>query len=799
MNVKKRWKAISAMALLALMAFVPLVQVSGDQPEINTRADGNILYVDRGGGSTYDSIQAAVADAQPGDKVMVAPGDYPLTIVSDKRHIEIVGNTTEGDVNIIGDMEFGTLSLIQCSNVTVSGFNLTGYFDCTYIRDSDNITLAFNSNNLRRDNSRFIDIANSDMVRIALCLFESETNDTSIAKIIHSKNIAAGMIFNDLPGTNTDVAVVEDSSEVYLSDIEMGYTDKLIESTNSSIKTMDMEVEPEDITIDADSEVQVGYNRRILLKDETNTTRIEDGDLEILTDGEQVYATPHYGGDDEVSDSDGRFMEQPPLVQKIFHGGAVLPTFSTNTIKAYYDGGDVEREVDLGVVDVNTSAEIYINFPDFTKPEEVVNLTAETFDHETIYLKFLNSTSEDVHHYELWYNDTTDDSTGWMWKMNVSQGGTVSFSGLMPATNYSFKVIVVDDAGLKSDGLMVWNTTDDPINGTLSGKVLYSGGPMTGENATNATVHLHNGTMDEIMNTTVDEEGYFEFLEVPFESGWNYTLRVVPEEVVEEGGDTSGYIEWMDNFTFEEPLGLEIDLEYYEYIPPPPTSGPVSGTVTYDGGDEDGNVSVGATVTLLNSTGVEVNSTETDENGNYTFADIEFGDGYTIVVTPAEDMAGETDVKSGYLDSDSEFDHSSEDGSVVDIELTYYQKPPEEVQHPNITILDEDDNPVEGAKVTAEIDGETYTATTDSNGVAEFGEYEGEEFPEGTEFKATHDDFEEITWSQGDEVPQMKEEKKEDNTLMIVILVVIVVLIILALLFFGLKGKGEEPLEDLEE
>ena len=81
------------------------------------------------------------------------------------------------------------------------------------------------------------------------------------------------------------------------------------------------------------------------------------------------------------------------------------------------------------------------------------------------------------------------------------------------------------------------------------------------------------------------------------------------------------------------------------------------------------------------------------------------------------------DVKDGYLEEESNyFDHTSADGSVVDLVIAYYDYQ-EPVVHPKVSMLDEDGNPVPGVEITVTTGGKTYTAITDANGVA-FGNIE---------------------------------------------------------------------------
>ncbi|MEA3559110.1 MAG: fibronectin type III domain-containing protein, partial [Candidatus Thermoplasmatota archaeon] len=675
----------------------------------------------------------------------------------------------------------------------------------------------------------------------------------------------------------------------YLTYVGNNKPETLIDASNSVVSSVDMELSKTEIDMFF-SVVNVCYDRSIYLRDETNNTKIQGGDLEIVTDGEQTYATPHYGGDDPVSDSHGAFPYRTPLVMKSYFGYPIKTKIVTNTVSAYYDGGDVAREVDLGVVDANTTDPIYVQFDDFIKPNETVDPSAETIDHETIYLHFENSTSEDVSHYELWYTESSE----WEWKMNVSEGGTYPFLGLEPVTNYSFRVVVVDDAGLGSDGLVVYNTTDDPINGTLNGTVYYSGGPLDGEMAENATVHLLNETLDPVMNETVNGEGYFEFPEVPFQTGWNYTVRIIPENAVVEGGEISGYTEYTTDLRFVDPTELNVGIEHYMiptngtlrghltledggnatnatvivlnstmeeiasieadmngsymienldfghnytievtpenavedggtesghimtmegpfnftddmvmnitvdlYTYTKPSAGQISGTIAYGGGPMDGDVSEGARVSLMDEDGAYTNTT-TNETGYYSFEDVDLGN-YTITVYPPALMAGETDVKSGYMMAEiAEFVVDSDVEIVKDVELNYYEyeEQPNAEDHPEINITDEDGEPIEGVTITVTVGEDTYTATTDSDGVAVFNDFDGTEFPADSEYRAEKDGYDTIEWKQGESVPEMKEEEETDNTLMY-ILIAAVVVILLVVLFLFMRKKGDD--EEYEE
>ena len=331
------------------------------------------------------------------------------------------------------------------------------------------------------------------------------------------------------------------------------------------------------------------------------------------------------------------------------------------------------------------------------------------------------------------------------------------------------------------------------ISDDIKGEVLYMGGDKDGMNATNATVFLYNETMVEIANATVGIDGMYIFMDITF--GINYTLKVIPISAVEMDGMVSGYIVNMtEPFNHTGMLTRDLYVQYYTYVEPAPTTGPISGTVTYDGGAKDGDVISGAMVSLRDGDGGYVNST-TNATGEYLFEDVPFGD-YTIEVLPPTAEQGETDVKSGYMGKEvAEFTLDSATGVVEDVALVYYEYTPPITSHPSVIIEDEDGEPLEGVLVTVTIGDVEYTATTGADGVATFDQLEGEEFPEGTEFKAELDDHETIEWSSGEDVPKMKGEKEEDNTL-IFILIAVVILILLIVVFMRFRKKDDGAFEE---
>jgi hypothetical protein len=449
-----------------------------------------------------------------------------------------------------------------------------------------------------------------------------------------------------------------------------------------------------------------------------------------------------------------------------------------------------------------------------------------TFDHtmnmmKNISLSFYDYSSDDIHGMITYsggpmdgmnatnatvilYNETMVEISS----MTVGDDGKYLFEDVQFGSNYTLKVIPVDPAeeGGTVSGYMngsqefthdgktekdfmldFYAYTADNIHGIIT----YTGGPMDGMNATNASVHLMNESMIELANFTVNETGMYLFEDMEF--GINYTIRVVPENHVTEGGEQSGYlIHISDLFNHTGMLMLDIEIDYFQYQAPAPTTGSISGMITYKDGDKAGEAIEGATVSIVNSTGGYTNTT-TNSTGHYRVVDMPFGP-YTITVFPPASDEGEVDVKSGYLaEVFDSFSLDSGDGTVKDYELTYYEYTPP-TQHPSVTIKDEDGNGVAGVKVTVTVDGSVYTATTDTDGKATFESFDGANFPSGAKYTAEKEGYDTLEW-EGGSVPALKEKDDggdDDSNLILYIVIAVVVLVILIVLFVLLRGRGDE-------
>ncbi|MGA1822958.1 MAG: hypothetical protein ACMUIG_10575 [Thermoplasmatota archaeon] len=320
-------------------------------------------------------------------------------------------------------------------------------------------------------------------------------------------------------------------------------------------------------------------------------------------------------------------------------------------------------------------------------------------------------------------------------------------------------------------------------NGTIWGRITYNGGPMGGMNATNATVYLFNETQATVDIFRVNETGMYRFEEIPF--GEDYLLAAIPVDEVLEDGNRSGYIRREVSFDFFSDHELDVDLEYYTYIPP--TEGDIIGRVMFKNGPKDGGYAPGVKVELFNGSGVLIDSTTTNDTGQYHFEDIASGRGYYLRFTPDDDDLGIVFERGGYLVlTGSPFDHL-EGGSEYDASLNYHQHI---VEHPSVTIVDDGGFPIRDAVVVATVDGKLYTAVTDENGMAVFDDLNGTDFPDGTTFEATKDGYEDLNWSYGDDIPAMKEEGDDNMILLFMILAVALIMILLSVIAFLLLRKG---------
>ncbi len=128
------------------------------------------------------------------------------------------------------------------------------------------------------------------------------------------------------------------------------------------------------------------------------------------------------------------------------------------------------------------------------------------------------------------------------------------------------------------------------------------------------------------------------------------------------------------------------------------------------------------------------------------------------------------------------------------------------VSEDSIKIKDSNGNPVVGAVIEFKIGNDTYTATTDSDGIAKF----NRTIPKGTQITITTKDGEErpgtvgddniYTWMVESKDPEASDEGISPTLIYIIIgIVVLVVIFILVFIIIKKKGSGDDDDDDYEE
>jgi hypothetical protein len=269
----------------------------------------------------------------------------------------------------------------------------------------------------------------------------------------------------------------------------------------------------------------------------------------------------------------------------------------------------------------------------------------------------------------------------------------------------------------------------------------------------------------------------------------------IPENDVGWNGTESGYVKEVIHFEFTEDLVKDVSLAYFEYDPS--LRGDIYGRVVYEGGPKDGEGASAVKVELLLGSAA-LQTITTNGTGHYRFESVIFMSPLTIRITPLEEDIGEMDARSGYLPKTTpEFNHIDGDHE-ENVILEYYEMGVEE--HPSVTILDEDGDPISDVVVVVNVGDDMYVAMTDENGTAEFDELSGAEFPDGAAFKASKEGYGDVEWAQGDEIPEMveeKEEEEESNDIFLILVIILIIIIVLVVIFIVLRRGGAE--EDYEE
>lgn len=222
--------------------------------------------------------------------------------------------------------------------------------------------------------------------------------------------------------------------------------------------------------------------------------------------------------------------------------------------------------------------------------------------------------------------------------------------------------------------------------------------------------------------------------------------------------------------TIEDHLLFRDSTEY--------SNGSVNGMVLHEGGPDSGLPVINGSVEILNGSGETVNTTSTGEDGSFRIGSIPFGYNYTVKARPPENRSGEWESHTGYLISTSSpFDITNGSGLEVNLKLKYYEYTPPPV-HPSVEITDDSGKTVQGVKVVAETEEKSYVSHTNTTGVAVFYQYDNGSFPDGTTYSASKYGYVDITWDEGEEVPEISSEEDEDPTTILVIIAILLLVFI---------------------
>jgi hypothetical protein len=680
---------------------------------------------------------------------------------------------TNLDLTMVDHDELSTINITDCEKVDLRYINVTTTGDCLTSITFENSQMCKISD---ADISFEIPQGTSDSYLITL---EGNLNDVSL------ENIKA-----------------DHNTEYFL---KMGLL--------SNARIVNCDFNEMDVNISQYSTLEVYYEKAVKVVEEDGTTPVEGADIEVIVEGSDAYKTPYFGGSDELTDADGvadhkiEFLSRKYLGPWDGHYRTPAVDWGENWATASYKG-DVEVETDRELVNANNTDTLVMVLDDFDIPEKPgSNTHAITIDHETIDLRIFPSSSLDVVHYEIWWK--TDGKFAFD-KEVVDPGGDffdVRYEDLLPGTRYYFMILAVDDSLYKSIGVFTDNKTISVINGQVS----YKEGPLSGEKASNATVEIWemvNGTLTRIHMVEADINGSYEIPRIYLHT---YTILVIPLDAVEDGGTESGYVSTSySGVNFTRNLLQDLEVEYYEYIPP--THGNIMGVVTYSGGPNNGSLVQGVKVELITSENLVITSTLTNESGVYLFVHIEFGADYKLKVSPSGAVKKGGSVNGYLVTITSPFEHIEPQTRNLDINYYDHLAPVDEPDHPSITILDEEAMGISGVKVTMVYNNMTYNATTNETGVAIF-EYEdlvGMTYADlqGANFTAWKEGYETIRWGQGDDIPKMGMDKKGSSsssafTIVLITGALISLILLVAIIVFLIKRNkitteelgGDEEIE----
>ncbi|UCH88858.1 MAG: Ig-like domain-containing protein [Thermoplasmata archaeon] len=363
-----KFKSMMMVAIIIASSFVFL---NFPTDESHTVSAANILYA--GPNSTYKSIQYAIDNATAGDTIIVENGTYYENITIHIPNIILLGNSST-NCTIMNhydgtdpDHDYSAVINVTSSGVTISGFNICASGSYSFgIRVNSTYSSNSNINNNRITTTGFMGIG----------IFLNDTKNIALsANIISTQGSwAHGLYFRN--ANKTDVLDCNVSTTGLFAN-GLNQTGNITTITNSVISTKDV-----DINVSGDGNLTAincsfntynSLNGVLQVKNyldlqvfyEDGITPIQDADIEVTDDGEQIYASAHYGGSNSGTDIEGK--AGPILVSDRWY-------FYSNTAEINQTNINVTKTVDAkwwelrSSVDMSTSKVLTFTATDIFAP-----------------------------------------------------------------------------------------------------------------------------------------------------------------------------------------------------------------------------------------------------------------------------------------------------------------------------------------------------------------------------------------------------------------------------------------------
>jgi hypothetical protein len=689
-------------------------------------------------------LEDAIAQAQEWDTIYVAPGTYETGLLITTPGITVIGNSTEGDV-IVGNAG-DAIAGLHAPRINISGITFTddrAHMGIMSMSNAD-YSIIKDVELIATQGGEGLNIRDSENVTFRNITIR--TNDRQAVRVLRSSNIK----FNNFS---------------FSCNTSMGGCFEL---------------------------------------DTTDDILLEEGLIELRGGGTAIYDLA--GGNLTLTDITAYYTEKFIMME----------TGNVSMYNMDIDPADILMDIPNPIHAVRS----YF-LRNVKMSVEVVNGTIEPLEGGHLIINTDGSLVYSTEHFNG--TDVVSDGEGGFadpfpflsWELaggeNDPTNGTNTVTGWFQGDQASELDLGIVDANVTNDIEIILTGAYNQTR-TIHNRLHYEIEPSEGNYTLNATVLLYGKNMTLLETRNISEKvikypiptppppmveivwgAYFQFVDLPI--GVNYTIVAIPENEVLDGGDKSGYlraISWV-NLSYYPIVHTSLnDLEFKHYEA---VSAPIFGFVRYKDGPKEGGFVEGAEVRLFNSTEDEMGVATTNETGYYEFPDIPFNEIYEIQVTPPLDELGVNLEITGYLPWDNGFWHNS--SNRINASVKYYEHVEPVSPHPEVIILDENGDPLEGAQVEVTIEGATYTAKTNLFGKAVFQSLDMEDFPLDAEFKASKEGYDDIKWEQGDDIPAIKESGSEDQTWLLVILVIVVLLVLAVAAYLIFMRKG--PAEEIEE